>query len=137
MTKDWLVVFSLDDWDHYLEQRKFSIDQVRFREDPEEISEKDRFFICVPSPINRIIGNGLILERHSEGLGLVFARRYDFAFNVKHFISKSEWESHGIPFDEIDVVFPDPGGIRGIDKNSGDKNYQCTQDPTSQTQELV
>ena len=118
MLKDWLVVFPPDKWAHYLEQRKFSLDQV-IKDNPKEISDKDRFFICVSSPVNRIVGGGLILEHHLEGF--IFTFRLDFKFNVKHFIPKIEWESHGIPFDDIDVVFPDPGGIRGIDKNSGDK----------------
>ena len=122
MPKDWLVVFSIDDWDHYLEQRKFSLDQV-IKDNPKEVSEKDRFFICVPSPVNRIVGDGLILERQSEGF--IFIYETGFAFNVKHFIPKSKWESRGVPFDDVDVVFPKPGGIRGIDKNSGDKSINA------------
>lgn len=118
MHGDWLVVFPIEKWAYYLDKRKFSIDRV-IKDNPEEIFEKDRFFVCVSSPINKIIGDGLILERHFESF--IFDLKRHFKFNVKHLISPDEWDSRAISFDDIDVVFPKPGGILRIDKNTGDK----------------
>lgn len=117
MPCDWLIVFPAEKWVVYLDERRFSIDRV-VKDNPEEILEMDRFFICVSSPINRIIGDGLILERHFESF--IFDLKRYFKFNVKHFVSPDKWKSDAIPFDYINAVLPKPGGILRIDKNTGD-----------------